>query len=549
MNRIKLFFLFSVVPYFLSAEASKKNNNLFDEDIQPANKVIVSGKKKETNKLQKLQDEVESLKNQIQNLQKQNTSKKEFSPENEREATVVKPNKEEEDNEESSKKRPPKVYSNARRKGFTVQKLGGDNIGRRYAIVVGINNYEDISISNLVKARNDAIIMANLLKSKGQFDKVFLMTDDVNNKGPKRNLYPTRLNILAKIDSVLNFATPKDMVLFFFSGHGISDYDENGYLVTVDTLSQHKFNSSLKVHEIVSRFRQKGIKKSLLILDACRDKIYTSKSTAQNPLRQERFSAAEVAATFYSTKAGYYSYEDDKSDFGVFTKYLVYGVEGKADSNKDSVVTFSELKSYVQESVREWSLQNNKKQKPYVKIYGESYGDLAISLSPKPPAKGESLADKKIPKKTRRPYIWRSAVFPGWGQFHDGSKNRGYAYMASGLLLGSYYLSNRLALEKYQSDYNSSFVLPGSLLAPTFVDFQKKKDDLVKQEAKTSTAYYLFMSFWAWNIYDAAVFDKQKGFKVWEFAFLPQVPVSHSHLLAKHRLWESQVQASFTFRF
>jgi hypothetical protein len=273
---------------------------------------------------QKLKEEVDYFKKKVEDLENKIDAKNE-EPIVKEESNHPKIDSKKEDDDDTPNS-PTKVYSNAKAKGIAIQELGGENEGKRYAIVVGINNYSDISIANLSKARNDAIVMANLLETHGKFDKVFLMTDDIDNKGDNRNLYPTRLNILAKIDSVLNFANPNDMLLFFFSGHRISDYDEKGYLVTVDTLSEHKFNSSLKVEDIVSRFQKKGLKKSLLILDACREKIYSSKSADQSPLRQERFNSAEVAATFYSTKAGYYSYEDDKSDFGVFTKHLVYGI-------------------------------------------------------------------------------------------------------------------------------------------------------------------------------------------------------------------------------
>lgn len=235
-------------------------------------------------------------------------------------------------------------------------------------------------------------------------------------------------------------------------------------------------------------------------------------------MRQEKFSEAEVAATFYSTKAGYYSYEDEDSDFGVFTKYLVYGIEGKADFNQDGVVTFSELQAFVQDQVRNWSLKNNKKQKPFVKIYGETYGDLVLSLTPTVLKDGESLADQKIPKKTRLPYVWRSTVLPGWGQYHDGSTTRGIAYMSMGVFSGYYYLTNLIKLNQYQSQYNSSFTLPGSLLLPTSLDQQFKKNALSEQESLTKNAYLLFMGFWLWNIYDAAVFEKQDGFRFWDFA-------------------------------
>ena len=448
--------------------------------------------------------EIREMKSRIQNLEKQVKTQEE-KPNTQTDTSPASEKTEEDEPNPKSDGKPPKAYPGAKAKGVKIGSLN-ENEGKRYAIVIGINDYNDTTITDLSKARNDAKVMGTLLKEKGQFDKVFLMTDDVNVQGENKNLYPTRLNILAKLDSVLSFSSPQDLVVFFFSGHGISDYEENGYLITVDTLSEHKFNSSLKVQEIVERFKRKKLKKTLLILDACREKVNTSKSVQQSPLKQERFDNAEVAATFYSTKAGYFSYEDDSSDYGVFTKYLVYGLEGKGDDNKDGVVTFSELQTYVQNGVRDWSMKRNEKQKPYVKIYGEQYGDLALSISPEPPKEGESLADKKVISKTSSPYVWRSMVFPGWGQHYGDAKNRGYAYMGTGLLFGYYYMNQRVSLDAKQRAYNSSFVLPNELLAPTYWNLSSKKTALSKQESGAKLAYYMLLGFWAWNVFDAAYF-------------------------------------------
>ncbi|MCB1160452.1 MAG: caspase family protein [Leptospiraceae bacterium] len=372
----------------------------------------------EYKEFQKLQDKIQKLEKEIEILKKKPPPESLPSKET---AEGYKTTKTEEENPGlvPEEKRPPGNYA-LKSKGLKVmseakiEELKG-NAGKRFAIVIGINDYQDAGISDLSKARNDAIVMAEVLKTKGQFDEVYLMTDAVDPKGKDKNLYPTRLNIEEKLDSVLRFATEEDMVLFFFSGHGISDMDEKGYLVTVDTVSDKQYNSSLKVESIVQRFKEKRLKKTLLILDACRNKVYESKSTTQNPLRQEKFKAAEVSATFYSTKAGYFSYEDPNFDFGVFTRYLVYGLEGKADENNDGVVAFRELQGYVQEEVDKWSRDNNKQQKPYVKIYNEVYKDLALSIASKAPETGESLADKKVIKPDRNPYILRSAIFPGFG--------------------------------------------------------------------------------------------------------------------------------------
>ncbi|MBK6608688.1 MAG: caspase family protein [Leptospiraceae bacterium] len=263
---------------------------------------------------------------------------------------------------QEKKVKPTKTY-HIKSKGMKLTEIDEEGVpinnGKRYAIIIGINDYNDTAISDLSKARNDAKGIGKILKDIGQFDQVFVMTDDVVRSDPE-HLYPTKLNIEEKIESVLRFTTPDDLIVFYFSGHGISDYDENGFLVTADTVADKKFDTSLRVDWIVKKFKEKKIKKSLLVLDACRDKLYTSKSSERDSIKEKIYTEAEVAATFYSTKSGYYSYEDDDSDYGVFTKNLIYGMEGRADDNNDGVVSFGELQQFVEKGVRDWSIKKNK---------------------------------------------------------------------------------------------------------------------------------------------------------------------------------------------
>ncbi|MBN2546203.1 MAG: caspase family protein [Spirochaetes bacterium] len=251
------------------------------------------------------------------------------------------------------------------------------NEGKRWAICVGINDYNDDNIVDLKNARNDAVEIGKVFEEKGQFDKVIVIVDDYQHFQDK-NL-PTKLNIEKKIEYILSFSSPDDLLVFTFSGHGISDDKGEGYLITLDTDINKKFETSLKVNDIVKKFNDYSIKKSLLILDACREQISQTKSIGNKGLLAEMFKESELAAAFYSTKAGWFSYEDTETKFGVFTRFLLEGLNGKADSNDDNVVSFSELENFVQEEVNNFSLKNNKKQKPYTKIFGEKFGDLALT--------------------------------------------------------------------------------------------------------------------------------------------------------------------------
>jgi len=79
-----------------------------------------------------------------------------------------------------------------------------------YALVVGIDNH------GLVGAKNDAKDMVSILKSRG-----------VKKRNIKTlyNKKATKTNIINTFQNIVNNATAKDRVYFFFSGHGTSYYD------------------------------------------------------------------------------------------------------------------------------------------------------------------------------------------------------------------------------------------------------------------------------------------------------------------------------------
>ncbi|MBL0264259.1 MAG: caspase family protein [Leptospiraceae bacterium] len=250
-----------------------------------------------------LRKEMEGIKNNSIPVEAAKDTLKEPTKDTTKEIAKEKPAESSQVPETSTKSTVIKKYE-IKSKGIKIEieKLDEENQGKRYAILVGVNEYQDKAISKLSKARNDAKIFGKILKDMGQFDQVFVMTDDIDPRNDSENLFPSKLNIEEKLDSILRFTRPDDMIVFFFSGHGVSDMDENGYLIAVDTVVEKQFNTALSINSIVNRFKTHGIKKSLLILDACRDVLYASKSSSRNSILEKEFTGAELAGTFYSTK-------------------------------------------------------------------------------------------------------------------------------------------------------------------------------------------------------------------------------------------------------
>jgi uncharacterized caspase-like protein len=105
------------------------------------------------------------------------------------------------------------------------------------------------------------------------------MTDDLN---PRDKGYPKLMNIRRKLDFLKGFIDPEGLVLFSFSGHGIANSEGEGFLVMADSYRQNFQGSSLKVKEIIDWLKEVKVKKSLLLLDACREQFAPATCTCQH---------------------------------------------------------------------------------------------------------------------------------------------------------------------------------------------------------------------------------------------------------------------------
>ncbi|MCB1143374.1 MAG: caspase family protein [Leptospiraceae bacterium] len=395
-------------------------------------------------------------------------------------------------------------------------------IGKRYAIIIGINKYSDSGISQLSKARNDAKAVHKIFSEYGHFDSIALMTDDAD-PGDSERLFPTKQNIEYKIRSYLSTANSNDMFIFFFSGHGISNGHGDNFLITQDTNLINKEKEALAVNWVVDEFKKKNIKKVLLMLDACRETVYTTKSVSRDDIIPKDFNEGNVSATFYSTKQGHFSYEDDESDYGVFTKYLIYGMEGKADTDDDGVVSFSDLKKYVEKGVMDWSRKKGKtaqlSQVPYTKIYNEEVnGDLAITLAKKPK---DSLADDNEFSRTWDQALKRSAIFPGYGQYFKKEKYKAYFFGASSLFLlgglASTYSSYQSAKSNYSSAMNNEFLFSavttdfGALNLFALSQTNQARSVVESRSSAIAGVSTIFAGVYLINLIDSVIMKKPKA--------------------------------------
>ncbi len=114
--------------------------------------------------------------------------------------------------------------------------------------------------------------------------------------------------------------------------------------------------------------------------------------------------------------------------------------------------------------------------------------------------------------------VWRSAVIPGWGQYHQGRQDRAKIY--AGAALGTFVLTYY-----YYQDYNKKHktyageadtLLAVTLAAPDSVfagaaaygysNTLKARKEMEKSGNRTNQLFMGLVLFWAWNIADAVIF-------------------------------------------
>jgi hypothetical protein len=266
---------------------------------------------------------------------------------------------------------PSIIYSQGKG-GVIISEEGGDEetSDERMALVIGINDYLNPSINDLKYATEDAYAMEDILEDKGYFTVKTLIGTDA--------LKYTINNHLEYIEDEVRYGEIKTF-LMFFSGHG---FEINGvkYLATYDIDPSNIENTSLNYNKLENRLeklRRYGAK-IMVFIDACRNDPYVQKPKGSGDVSPFTDEYAEGYLSFFSTSEGTYSYEFDELGHGVFTYFLLRGLDG--DANKyDDYISFFELSDYVAKEMRRYLLDKGVRQEPRV-YASDNIGDFYITI-------------------------------------------------------------------------------------------------------------------------------------------------------------------------
>ena len=272
-------------------------------------------------------------------------------------------------------------------------------MAEKYALLVGINDYQnDIGALKYCVADVQAFQQALIQTADYKPKNVHLMTDQMSGRD-----LPQANNVILRLENLAQKVQPEDTFIFYFSGHGISNQDQS-YLLAVDSdTSTPRIlkRSAIPLQEVNEILSQVKAQQLLTIIDACRNDPSSGRGNQDNLLSddfargfkiQRRTTSSgkpAVSATLYACSIGERAYEWAEKKQGVFSYFLLEGLNGQA-ANSQGQVTVTGLAEYTQSKVVDWAdTYRNKKQTPWLSLQGgaklvlaEGVGQLAEATTP-----------------------------------------------------------------------------------------------------------------------------------------------------------------------
>ncbi|HJT86915.1 MAG TPA: tetratricopeptide repeat protein [Bryobacteraceae bacterium] len=225
----------------------------------------------------------------------------------------------------------------------------GVTIPRSYAVIVGISRYQNLPANlQLQFSERDAQSIYTILISPegGNFkaENVHMLT------GAKATLAGLRREIDTWLPSV---AKDDDRVLIYFAGHGFV-YQGKGYLAPYDVDLKNIAATGYPMDELGSVIGGKiRAKSKILLTDACHSGAISPEDTQNLNRTLSDLNKSLFSLTASRDRERSFESPDLEGGHGVFTYYVVRGMEGAADTSRDGIVTADELAEYVHTQVRE----------------------------------------------------------------------------------------------------------------------------------------------------------------------------------------------------
>ncbi len=246
-------------------------------------------------------------------------------------------------------------------------------IGRVYGLFVGIETFRDSAIPALSFSVDDAEGLWEAFGGEHNSNLDLLVDQEA-----------TRENIFGRLSEKMRAVNPGDLLVVFIGGHGTIELDEYFFI-------PHDFKSGARGALLtgisagilingLSTLAKQG-SHVLLLLDTCHSGAIPFDISRYQGVNGGGMSCLfscnplEVSyETFFDDESGKVTGENQqKKGNGVFSYYLIKGLQGAADTTGDGTIRLRELFNYVYQNVKTFQ---NGQQHPF--LNGTLDGDVVL---------------------------------------------------------------------------------------------------------------------------------------------------------------------------
>ena len=219
----------------------------------------------------------------------------------------------------------------------------------KFALLIGVGTYRSTAFANLAAAVPDVMAMQTVLQDSavGGFAIADVMT----------LLNPEPQQMREALERLFSERKPDDLLVLYFSGHGVVDDGGRFHLTTAQT-DQGLLNSTAIAGSFIHGLMESSRSKSqVVILDCCFSGAFAKGMMAKgDAVNFQAQLGGKGRAVLTSSSATEYSFEQKEADLSVYTQYVVEGLRtGIADKGGDGWISVDELHEFARAKVREAS--------------------------------------------------------------------------------------------------------------------------------------------------------------------------------------------------
>jgi hypothetical protein len=218
------------------------------------------------------------------------------------------------------------------------------------ALLIGVSKFADRRLARLTAPMNDVKALGNILKdtSRGAFDQIEYSLD--------QEFLDTR----DQISSLFVDSTPDDLLLLYYSGHGVLGRGNRLFLAAADSNLDLPRRRSISAEEIQEFVRESRAARHIIMLDCCHSGAFAEHGKAGGPppaVTGDTFSTADDAGLYVLTASDTLQFAWDGAElrtgdpsaqgFSQFTSWLVDGLERGEAAPDDECITMDALYRYV----------------------------------------------------------------------------------------------------------------------------------------------------------------------------------------------------------